>query len=373
MKIIVWIYRLGGGGAERVMTNLASSFAEAGHDVQVCVHGPDNPYTAELSPKAKLRVLTTSSFIGKLRLRTPFSFFHLLFLIREYKPDVVFTTGAGHGLQLPLLRFFSFTKFLTVLRETNTLSAQKKKSVNLLTRIVIHLTPFLYPLNDYVVATSKGIESDLLLSMPKLNGKIFRIPNPIDTYTLRALSQETVIEPPLEDKNYILAVGRLVPQKGFDILIHAWAEVYKKFPLKLAILGEGPERLSLINLAKAYGLEDNLIMPGFQKNPFMYMARARLFVLSSYHEGLPNVLLQALACECPVVATDCPSGPFEILDGGRIAPLVPVGDSNAMVKGIIDALENGHRYPSSPWKEISAEYDPKKIRDSYLSLFSKRK
>lgn len=372
MKIIVWVYRLGGGGAERVMTDLASSFAEIGHDVQVCVHGSDNPYASELSPNAKLRILTKSNLINKLRLRTPFSFIRLLFFIRKYKPDVVFTTGAGHGLQLPILRFLSFADFVTVLRETNTLSAQKKKSSNALTHAIIQCAPFLYPYNDHIVATSKGIEDDLSNSIPKLNGKISRILNPIDGKKLSILSQEPVTEFPLEDKSYILAAGRLVPQKGFDILIRAWADIYKSHPYQLVILGEGPERLNLINLAKSYGLEKNLILPGFQKNPFKYMARARLFALSSYHEGLPNVLLQALACECPVVSTDCPSGPSEILDGGRIAPLIPVGDPKAMANGLIDALEHGYKYPQHPWDEVSVKYDPQKIRDAYLSLFLKK-
>jgi glycosyltransferase involved in cell wall biosynthesis len=371
VKIIVWVYRLGGGGAERVMTDLASSFAEVRHDVQLCVHGPDNPYAAELSPKVTLRTLTTSDTIRKLRLRTPLSFIRLLCLIRKYKPDVVFTTGAGHGLQLPLLRWLSFSSFTTVLRETNTLSFQKKKSTNPITRLIIYFAKFLYPLNDYVVATSEGVEADLLTLIPALKGRIIRIANPVDTGKLRLKSSEPLTDTYLSDKSYILAVGRLVPQKGFDVLIHAWAEIYKKYPYKLVILGEGAERPPLLALAKSYGLEDSLIMPGFRQNPFAYMARTKLFVLSSYHEGLPNVLLQALACGCPVVSTDCPSGPSEILQDGRLAPLVPVGDARALAGGMLDALENASRYPSAPWNEIAAQYDPGAIRNAYLSLFEK--
>ena len=367
----MWVYRLGGGGAERVMTDLASSFAEAGHDVQLCVHGPDNPYAAELSPKATLLTLTTSDTIRKLRLRTPLSFIRLLFFIRKYKPDVVFTTGAGHGLQLPLLRWLSFSSFTTVLRETNTLSSQKKKSANPITRLIIYLTKFLYPLNDYVVATSEGVEADLLTLIPAVKGRVIRIANPVDTEKLRLKSSGPLTDTYLSDKSYILAVGRLVPQKGFDVLIHAWAEIYKKHPYKLVILGEGAERQALLALAKSYGLEDSLIMPGFEQNPFAYMACAKLFVLSSYHEGLPNVLLQALACGCPVVSTDCPSGPSEILQNGRLAPLVPVGDARALAGGMLDALENASRYPSDPWAETSGRYDPGAIRNAYLSLFAK--
>lgn len=369
MKIIVWVYRLGGGGAERVMTNLASSFADAGHDIEVCVHGVDNPYAAELSGKANLHTLTSSPLVQKLHLRTPLSFLRLLFFIRRYKPDVVFTTGAGHGLQLPFLRALSFTRFTTVLRETNTLSSQKEKSRDLITRLIIFLTRYLYPLNDYIVANSQGVEDDLLKSIPSLKGRLVRIANPIDAVKLRSLAAQPFAPPPV-NKDYILAIGRLVPQKGFDILIRAWAKIYKENSYKLVILGEGPERENLLALAKSLNIEDHIIMPGFKENPFAYMGHAKLFVLSSYHEGLPNVLLQALACACPVVSTDCPSGPREILDGGRLAPLVPVGDVGALAEGMIQAINSPQNYPAFPWNEIESHYNPDAIRDSYLSLFS---
>ncbi len=371
MKIIIWVYRLGGGGAERVMTDLASSFAEAGHDVQVCVHGPNNPYAADLSAKSHLRVMTSSPLIQKLRLRTPLSFTRLLLFIRRYKPDVVFTTGAGHGLQLPLLRRLSCMNFTTVLRETNTLTSQRKKSKSLLTRLIVSLTRYLYPLNDYTVATSQGVENDLLKFIPDLKGRLVQIANPIHSEKLRSLAAKAP-NGDISDKDYILAVGRLVPQKGFDLLIRAWSANFKKYPYKLIILGEGPERETLRSLATFLDIQDHLIMPGFQENPFSYMGHAKLFVLSSYYEGLPNVLLQALACGCRVVSTDCPSGPREILDGGRLAPLVPVGDVDALAKGMVEAMENTQSYPLSPWSIIEGNYNPDHIRDSYLSLFSKQ-
>ncbi|HEU4839758.1 MAG TPA: glycosyltransferase [Micavibrio sp.] len=369
MKIVIWIYRLGGGGAERVMTDLASSFVRAGHDVDVCVHGPDNPYAAEIEATAKLHILTRSCIIEKLRLRTVCSFFRLIQFIHQNKPDVVFTTGAGHGLLLPFVRFFSFSSFGTVLRETNNLTAQAETSTRFMTRLVIMLTGILYRFNDWIIVPSKGVEDDLLQRIPSLKSRITRIANPIDAAKLHALAEQPLSIPTITDQSYILGVGRLVPQKGFDVLIRAWAELYKAHPLKLILLGEGPERGKLSALAQSYGLASELVMPGFEKNPYAYMRRARLFVLSSYHEGLPNSLLQALACNCPVVSTDCPSGPAEILDNGKLAPLVAIGNSAALLEGMLQALDYNAPYPKSPWAQISYNYYPENISRAYLSIF----
>lgn len=365
----MWIYRLGGGGAERVMTDLSSSFVRAGHNVDVCVHGPDNPYAAELDAGANIHILTRSRLIGTLRLRTVVSFFRLVNFIRQNKPDIVFTTGAGHGLLLPLVRIISFTSFATVLRETNTLSAQAETSTRFMTRLVIMLTGILYRFNDWIVVPSEGVEKDILGRIPSLKLRTTRIANPIDAGKLHALAKQDLSIPAIKDNSYILGVGRLVPQKGFDLLIKAWAELYKTHPLKLVLLGEGPERKNLAVLAQSFGLTNELIMPGFEKNPYAYMRRARLFVLSSYHEGLPNSLLQALACGAPVVSTNSPSGPAEILDNGKLAPLVATGSSEALLAGMVKALDDKAPYSKSPWAEISQNYDPENITQAYLSIF----
>lgn len=137
----------------------------------------------------------------------------------------------------------------------------------------------------------------------------------------------------------VLAAGRLAPEKDFATLLRAFARVRAKRPLRLVILGEGRERPRLTPLAEALGVNADVAMPGTVANPFAFMRRASAFVLSSRHEGLGNVLIEALACGCPVASTDCAAGPAEILDHGRFGPLVPVGDDAALaaaIEGLLD-------------------------------------
>jgi glycosyltransferase involved in cell wall biosynthesis len=149
----------------------------------------------------------------------------------------------------------------------------------------------------------------------------------------------------------ILAVGRLDPAKDYSGLIKAFSILRQQIDANLMILGEGPERGKLESLAQELGLSDSVRLPGLMMNPFPYMTNADVFVLSSIWEGLPGTLIQAMACGCPVVSTDCPSGPSEILDGGRYGTLVPVGAPTEMAAGIISALETSPPHIPDEWLE----------------------
>jgi glycosyltransferase involved in cell wall biosynthesis len=156
----------------------------------------------------------------------------------------------------------------------------------------------------------------------------------------------------------------LVSPKGFRILLKAFSEVRTVRMCRLVILGEGPERSALTDLASSLGISDDVALPGFDENPYRWMRRAAAFVLSSYHEGFPSVLLEAMACGVPVVSTDCPSGPDEILEGGRWGRLVPVEDASAMADAMIGAMDT-----TAP--DVSTRlslFAPKIIANKYLSV-----
>src|SRR5262249_37227290 len=136
----------------------------------------------------------------------------------------------------------------------------------------------------------------------------------------------------------ILGVGRLTWQKDFPTLIKAFALVRSRQPARLLILGEGEKRLELETIVKELGLAADVCLPGYVDNPFAYMHRCSAFVLSSASEGLPNSLIEAMACGAPVISTDCASGTAEILENGRYGPLVPVGDVEAMATAISATL-----------------------------------
>ena len=161
------------------------------------------------------------------------------------------------------------------------------------------------------------------------------------TPELEDLAAETPAHPWLRDPKVpvCLAAGRLCPQKDYPTLIRAFATLAETRPLRLLILGDGPDRADLESLIRQLGLADRVALPGFAENPFSAMARAGVFVLSSAWEGLPGVLIQAMACGTPVVATDCPSGPREVLVDGRYGPLVPVGDPEALAQAIGETLD----------------------------------
>ena len=191
--------------------------------------------------------------------------------------------------------------------------------------------------------------------------------NPIVTSDLLKKSEAPLEHPWFKsgEPPVILGVGRLTAQKAFDVLITAFAQVRESQQARLLILGEGEDRPMLEALVKRLGLEQDIALPGFVSNPYSYMAHASLFVLSSRWEGLPTVLVEAMSVGTPVIATDCPSGPREILRDGQYGPLVPVDDPAALARAIQNLLAN---HPACPKEESWKPYELDFVTDQYLSM-----
>jgi len=208
-------------------------------------------------------------------------------------------------------------------------------------RHVARLVARTYPLADAIVAVSDAAANDLSAAARLPRHRIATVHNPIDARAIAERARESIGHPWFASgaPPVVLGAGRLRASKDFPTLLRAFADLRRARPARLVILGEGAERAALAADARRLGVSEDVWMPGFVDNPFAYMARSGVFVLSSRHEALGNVLVEALACGCPVVATDCPGGVGEILRDGVVGSLVPVGDPAALAAAIRRALD----------------------------------
>jgi glycosyltransferase involved in cell wall biosynthesis len=233
-----------------------------------------------------------------------------------------------------------------------------------------------YPCADRIVTVSRDLAEDLAAFAAIPRERILPIYNPVVDDRLQRAAAESPDHPWFRagEVPIVLGVGRLERRKGFATLIRAFARVRRLRPLRLVILGggktprgEAADRAVLDALIRDLGVETDVSLPGFKPNPYAYMTRASVFVLASDYEGLPGVLIQAMACGCPVVSTDCPTGPREILEGGRFGPLVPVGDDQAMADAIARVLDAPT--PPADLRRRAGDFSVDKAVGTYLAMF----
>ena len=319
MNIAFVIPGLGPGGAERVATLLCDFWAGEGHAVTLITFESDETapfYT--LDRRVAVRRLAASAGKGNPRVLNNFNrVSRLRALLRELRPDAVvaFTTDANvitllatRGLELPV-----------VISERNQPDRPGLVSVHRLAR------RFTYPFADAVVVQTNAIASWM---RKRFRVPVHIIPNPVRVADSRSPRRAA-------DRSLLIAVGRLSAQKGFDILIEAFAGVAPKYPnWQLVIYGEGPDRSELEQLRDALSLQGKVLLPGLTKNVQAAFAEASLFALPSRFEGYPNALLEALAAGLPVIATSAPGGASEILIDGEYGMLVPPDDADALASAL---------------------------------------
>ena len=230
------------------------------------------------------------------------------------------------------------TRFVVSVRNHMSVAAALNESAWV--RSVPRLMRRLFRLADVVVTPSHGVADDVAAITGIRRDRITVIYNPVFRPELTAMAEAPVDHPWLVEGNepVVLGAGKFKPQKDFPTLLRAFAKVRAERPARLIVLGEGEGEQGLREMTERLGIAADVDFPGHVANPFAYYRRASVFVLSSVWEGLPNALIEAMACGCPVVSTDCPSGPCEILDGGRFGTLVPVGEADAMAKAILATL-----------------------------------
>ncbi|CUU37483.1 MAG: glycosyltransferase [Armatimonadetes bacterium] len=341
------------------MVTLANHFVRLQYNVQMIVVSEKVAYLSEVDPailvhflKSRRRIQVTPSLARIMRNER---FDALLSSPRNFPPI--------------LARWITRSPTRVVIREATTPTvALAHRKMQRRVQIAVQLGyRLLYPCADAIVAPSYGVAHSLLQMASIPSHKLHVIRNPAITPDLFVKANAPLDHPWFRSDAppVVLGAGRLVPLKGFDILLHAFARVREQMPARLVILGEGEERPRLLQLASDLGVAADVELPGFDLNPFRYMKRASVFVLSSWYEGLPNVLIQALACGCPVVSTDCPSGPSEILDGGRYGALVPVGDAEAMARAIVRALREPPEPVPAEWLQ---QFELDQVAQQYLNL-----
>ncbi|SDY19656.1 glycosyltransferase [Nitrosomonas sp. Nm33] len=351
---------LEGGGMQRIVLLLAEAFAKSGIQVEV-VTGHGVGATFKLPPGVSIRclphsnALTSSLALLKARphdalqllpLLTPLKpdiFWRLpafIEYLRTAKPDAILAAGTQSNLAAIIARAAAGIPARLVVSEHNTLSVVAHHGHGLFRRAYPGLIRRFYPEADAIAAVSRGVARDLAQTAHLPEELITLVYNPVDAEAVARAGQMPVEHPWLTDRSrpLILGVGRLHRQKDFPTLIRAFAIARKERDLRLVIVGEGSERKVLDTLCHQLGVQGDVLMPGFVDNPFAWMSHASLFVLSSAWEGFALVLLEALASSCPVISTDCPNGPREILQDDTYGALVPIGNPEAMADAMLATL-----------------------------------
>ena len=358
-KLAIFLPSLSGGGAERAMLNLAHGLAEYGCAVDLVLAQAKGPYLSDVHDSVRivdlkaLRVMTSLPALARY--------------LRHEQPRALVSSLDFASIVALWARRLAGIPIRVLINEQNTISISARKSVRRRERMVPRLAKRFYPWADYVTGNSQGVADDLsqVTGLPRERIKVLY--NPVVTPELQKKARVPLNHPWFEDGQLpvVLAVGRLTKQKDFPTLIRAFAQARQAWPARLLILGEGSDRPALEALVNQLGLNDDVAMPGFVENPYPYMRRASLYVLPSRWEGLPTVLIEALYCGPPVIATDCPSGPREILADGQHGLLVPIGDVKALTQAIESGLAGKLPHPTDKsWHPYSLEV----VVDQYLSL-----
>jgi glycosyltransferase involved in cell wall biosynthesis len=359
IRLAIFLPSLAGGGAERAMVNLAHGFAGFGCTVDMVLAQAKGPYLSEVHEPVRIVDLKASRGLTSIP--------DLARYLRGEHPLALISVLDFANIIALWARWLAGSHTRILVNEQNTISRSASNSARLRQRMVPYLVKLFYPWADYVVGNSQGVADDISQTTGIPRQHIDMLYNPVVTPDLRKKVREPLEHPWFEDGQppVVLAVGRLTKQKDFPTLIRAFAQVHRHMPARLIILGEGTDRRALEALVKQLNLSGDVALPGFVENPYAYMSRASTYVLSSRWEGLPTVLIEALYCGPPIVATDCPSGPQEILADGQYGELVPVGNVDSLAQAIEAGLTGKISPPGQEsWRPFSLEA----VVDQYLDL-----
>ena len=361
-KLMFVITSMAGGGAEKVVVDIVNFLDPDKYDISLALFEKKGPYLNYLPKYVKIYDLNKKSRCSFIKL-----VLHLAILFRKIKPDTV-------------ISFMNYSNLISIISKILT-----GRKIRLVISVHIHLSSALRhyrfagiknytyrrPLFNCVnscFVPSEGVRRDLISSFGISEDKIKVVHNPINLSRIDKLKNEKF---ELLFGKYIIAAGRLTHQKGYANLIRAYSLICDEIEEKLVILGEGEQEKELKELTKLLGIEKRVSFLGFQENPYKYMKNASSFVLSSLFESFAIVIVEAMACGTPVIATDCPSGPGEIITDGINGILVPPGDEKALADAMLGLLKKPslmRKYSEAGIKRAE-NFSIEKILPEYEALF----
>ena len=360
-RIACFFSTSGHSGVDRAARHLIPALAGRGYAVdllRVRRHGPE---LSRIPPRVSIIDLGSAHTYGALP--------ELVRYLKRVRPAVLLSDKDRVNRTALLGRFLARVPTRLVLSSGTTISIDLSTRGPLERWIQRNSMGKLYPFADAVIVNARQVAEDMADFTGLPRDRIQVVPTPAVPEALFP-QQRPVPDPPWfgpDEPPVILGVGELCTRKDFATLIRAFARVRAVHSCRLVILGEGAQRARLRALAQELGVASAVDLPGFQPNPYDYMAHSALFALTSRWEGNPFVLPEALAVGTPVLATDCPSGPREVLDGGRYGLLVPVGDVQALAQGILQTL--AQPLPKATLQEAARPFTIEAATDAYLRVF----
>jgi glycosyltransferase involved in cell wall biosynthesis len=364
LKVLFVIADLSGGGAQKVLVTILHHLDRRQFIPMLVISHERGEFLAELDPDVKVYFLERK---GK------YSFFRLVFrlarILRDERPEIAMSLLFHANVLLVLARMFAwFSGAKVILSEHISRIGYDHDWVG---RWMIRI---LYPFATRIVAVSKGVKEDLSNYFAIAGRQIEVIYNPVDLERIaESARMESNGKPETGGGPVVVAVGRMINiQKGFDVLLKAFRQVRMNASSQLVFIGDGPDRAFLEEMASDLGVKEDVRFLGFQINPYKYMARSTVFAFPSIYEGFGCVLVEAMSLGLPVVSTDCPHGPSEIITQESCGLLVPVGDENALARALLHLLQDdGIREKMAVEAKNRAEsFSAKHIVRQYEKMFS---
>ncbi len=347
MRVAIFIPAFENGGVERSMIRLSRGLVELDCEVDFLVAHTNSRLMDMIPDTVRVVRLFTPRLpsIPRLVSRRHWTSFgvlpSLVRYLRKTKPDAILAAQAL--TTAAMAKKMARSKARLVMRQAVNQTLWTQTDPYRLSKIAPMIKNRAFGSADWIVAISEGVAQDLRTNYPGVRDRVSVIYNPAaDDHIVAEAKNRSDLHPWLAEKSVpvAIAVGRLTAQKDFETLLRAFAIVRTSMNSKLVIIGEGEDRQPLELLARSLGIENDVSMPGFSSNPWASMAEADVLVCSSAWEGLGNILIEAMALGTPVISTDCPSGPREILKDGELGPLVPVGDHEALAEVWLKTLSN---------------------------------